>query len=248
MTITELLQLIEEARNAELCRDIKSLRTILQTVWNDNDHLPTFAEYEPTIRAELLRIYGFFLTSYGWGSQKLKNYQSQGKDLLTNAIEIFQAEGLTDKAAEANVILAFCYWNSGEISECEAILSVVESEFRENQFHPVFLQIRINRLMVHYWKQEFDKGIELIEKISVSMNLCKDLRLKAMFHNQAGIIYRRSHLFENSAFHFSEAIRFARKSNNQRFVATNYNNLSLYILIRNSLRTLIRQLQNQLKF
>jgi tetratricopeptide (TPR) repeat protein len=227
LTITDVLHLIEEARNAELCRDIDSLRKILQIVWNDDNCLPTFAEYEPTIRAELLRLYGFFLTSYGWGSQKLKNYQSEGKDLLTNAVEIFQSEGLTDKAAEANVILAFCYWNSGEISECEAILSSVESEFGENQFHPVFLQIRLNRLMIHYWKQEFNEGIKLIEKISVPMSLCKDLRLKTMFHNQAGLIYTKTHLFDDSAFHFSEAIRFARKSNNLRFIAINYNNLSL---------------------
>jgi hypothetical protein len=81
--------------------------------------------------------------------------------------------------------------------------------------------------MIHYWKQEFDRGVKLIKKISVPMSLCKDLRLKAMFHNQAGMIYRRSHLFEHSAFHFSEAIRFSRKSNNLRFIAVNYNNLSL---------------------
>lgn len=227
LTTDELLQLIEEARSAGLCRDLDSLRNILQTVWNDDTCLPTFAEYEPAIRAELLRFYGFFLTSYGWSSQTRKNYQSQGKDLLTNAIEIFQAEGLTDKASEANVILAFCYWNSGEISECEAILSLVESEFKENQFHPVFLLIRVNRLMVHYWKNEFDKGIKLIEKISVPMSLCKDFNYKVMFHTQAGMIYRKSHLFDDSAFHFGEAIRFSRKSNNHRFIAINYNNLSL---------------------
>lgn len=225
----EILLLIEDARNAELCRDLDALRNILQRVWNDNDRLPTFTDHEPKIRAELLRLYGFFLTTYGI-SRNLKNFQSQGKDLLTNAIEIFQTENLTDKAAEANVILAFCYWNSGEVSECEAILSLIEEEFRQNQFHPVSLQIRVNRLMIYYWKKEYTKGIKLIKEISQAMSLCSDLRLKAMFHNQAGVIYRKNQFFEDSAFHFSEAVRFATKLNNLRFIAANYNNLSLLYL------------------
>ncbi len=225
----EILLLIEDARNAELCRDLDALRQILQSVWNDDDRLPTFTDYEPKIRAELLRLYGFFLTTFGL-SRNLKNYQSQGKDLLTNAIELFKIEDLKDKAAEASVILAFCYWNGGEVSECEAVLCSVEEEFGENPFHPVFLQIRINQLMVHFWKQEYNEGIKLIEKISTSMSFCKDLRLKTMFHNQAGAIYQKKRLFSNAGFHFSEAIRFATKLNNLRFIAANYNNLSLLYL------------------
>ena len=72
LTTTELLQLIEEARNAELCRDLDALRKILQSVWNDNNRLPTFAEYEPKVRAELLRLCGFFLTIYGTFSKSEK--------------------------------------------------------------------------------------------------------------------------------------------------------------------------------
>lgn len=226
ITAVELLHLIEEGRNAELYRDVDSLRKILLTVWSDHNSLPTFAEYEPAIRAELLRLCGFFLTFYG-RSRNRKDYQLQAKNVLTNAIEIFQAERLIDKAAESKIILAFCYWNSGEVSECEALLDLVENDFSENKVHPIYLQIQINRLLVLTWSCKYKEGQKLINEISDEMEFCKDLRLKAMFHSEAGIIFRRAELFENALYHYQEALRLATKIRNQRFVALNLNNLSL---------------------
>ncbi len=226
LSAADILLLIEEAKNAEVCRDIRTLRHILQTLWSDDDRSPQFEEFKPAIRAELLRIYGFFLTTYGL-SKKKQNYQERGKDLLTTAIDLFLSNDLNDKAAEANVILAFCYWNAGEVSECEALLTLVESDFQLDEMHPVYLQIRINRLMVHYWNQEFETGIKLIKQISPAMDFCPDLRLKTMFHNQAGMIYRCQNLVDESATHFKQAIRFASQTNNLRFIAATYNNLSL---------------------
>ena len=225
LTVADVLTVIENARNAELCRDIKTLRQILQNVWNNDNRSPDFREYPPVIRAELLRIYGFYLTADGL-SRKKENYQERGKDLLTNAIELFTENNLPDKAAEATVILAFCYWNAGEVSECETILKSIEEIYVQDIFHPVYLQIRINRLIVHYWNEEFDEGIQLIEEISHPMEFCADIRLKMMFHNQAGMIYRRKKMTEESAIHYHEAIRLARNNNNFYFIAATYNNLA----------------------
>lgn len=222
----DTLSLIEDARNAELCRDISSLRNILLKVWDDNNRLPDFAEYEPAIRAELLRLSGFFLTFYG-RSRNLRDCQFQAKDLLTKAIDIFDSEGLVDKAAESKIILAFCYWNTGEISEAEAILALVENDFANNKLHPVYLQIQINRLLILTWNGEYDEAVNTINKISSSMAFCNDFRLRAMFHSEAGIIFRRTKSFESAVYHYQEALRLAKKSQNTRFIALNLNNLAL---------------------
>jgi tetratricopeptide (TPR) repeat protein len=226
LPVTEILHLIEEARNAELCRDVDSLRKILQTVWNDNNRLPTFTDYEPAIRAELLRLCGFFLTFYG-RSRNLRDYQLQAKDLLTNATEIFQSEGLADKAAESKIILAFCYWNSGEVSECEALLSLVENDFSENKIHPVYLQIKINRMMLLCWCEKFDEAFAIINEISPLMDYCKDSRLKILFNFEAAILFHRKLKYEDAIFYFSESIRLAKDNSNFHLLALTYNNLSL---------------------
>jgi tetratricopeptide (TPR) repeat protein len=224
LTTAELLQLIEEARNAELCRDTESLRRILQGIWIIEE-TPNFDNYEEPIKAELLRLCGVFLSFYG-NAQNLKNYQIRGKDLLTNAVEIFEANQLLDKAAEAKVMLALCYWNEGEVNECEAILKFVEAEFGKNLIHPVYLQICINRLLIYFWSQDLESALKIIEEINPPMQFCSDVRLQAMFHNQAGIFYTNISEYDKAVFHLNEAIRFAEKAKNKVFVAINLNNLA----------------------
>jgi tetratricopeptide (TPR) repeat protein len=226
LTTAELLQLIEEARNAEICRDTESLRKVLREVWIDTNVTPDFQNYGDIINAELLRLCGVFLSLYGKYSLNLKNYQSRGKDLLTSAIRIFEANNLPDKAAEANVMLAFCYWNAGEVSECEAILNTVEANFRTNQLHPVYLQICLNRLLICFWNGDIRSALQTIEEIKTPVQLCSDLRLQVIFHNQAGIFYRADKQYEKGIFHLNKGIRLAKKINNQLYVAINLNNLA----------------------
>lgn len=226
LTTVELLQLIEEARDAELCRDTDSFRKILKTVWLDIETTPNFERYGEIINAELLRLCGVFLSLYGKYSLNLKNYQSRAKDLLTTAIRIFEDNSLPDKAVEANVMLAFCYWNAGEVSECEAILDLVKADFETNPLHPVYLQICLNRLLVYFWKGDVKAALQIIEEIKTPVQLCSDLRLQAMFHIQAGLFYRADKQYDRGIFHLNEAIRLARKANNRLYVAMNLNNLA----------------------
>ncbi len=224
LTTAEILHLIEEARNAELCRDIESLRKILQSVWTVEE-TPNFNNYDEGIKAELQRLCGIFLSFYGF-ARNLKDYQIRGKDLLTNAIEIFEVNKILDKAAEAKISLAFCYWNLGEVSECEAILNIVEAEFGKNLLHPIYLRLCVNRLLICFWRQDLKPAIKIIEEITAPMQFCIDVRLQAMFHNQAGIFYTSTKEYNKAVFHLNEAIRFAKKVNNRFFIAINLNNLA----------------------
>lgn len=227
------LAVIEEAKNAELCRNVAASQEILRTVWEDFTADPDFAGCEPAVEAELLRLCGVFLSFYG-SAKNEKNFQTRGKDLLTRAIGIFESEKLLDKAAEASVMLALCYWNAGEVEECEAILETIETGFTDNHLHPVYLQICVNRMMTLYYRENFQEAIKIVEQLSVPMEFCKDDRLQAMFHNQAGIVYRSIGKYDKGAFHLTEAIRRAKRANNPLFVAINYNNLAfLYKEISN---------------
>ncbi|MDQ3801854.1 MAG: hypothetical protein M3384_20715 [Acidobacteriota bacterium] len=228
----EAVQLIREAKNAELCRDIQASQHILSTVWTDLEGEPLINGLKTSIQAEILRLCGFFLSFYG-RSRNLKNYQEHGKNLLTKAIEMFDCKNLSHKSAEAKVMLALCYWYEGSVNECELILEETEKEYENNQIHPVYIQICVNRLLTHYLKgirykdsEEFQKGLLIVEKLAAPIELCTDQRLKAMYHNQAGIFFRALKQPDKAAFHYSEAIKTARKSGNMRFVGFNLNNFA----------------------
>lgn len=232
ISVSGALQLIREARNSELCRDIQSSRRILSAVWENLEDDPCLDGLENVLQAEILRLCGFFLSFYG-RSRNLRNYQERGRDFLIQSVEMFELEDMPHKSAEAKVMLALCYWYEGAINECELILAETESEYENNQLHPVYIQICVNRLMTHYWKgirykdaAEFQKGMTIVEKLAVPVEFCADLRIRAMYHNQAGIFFRALKQPEKAVFHYTEAIQTARKSGNQRFVAINLNNFA----------------------
>ena len=218
--------LLEEAKDAELCRDLEESRRIFSSFWQDIETDPDVSDFEVVVQAELLRLCGFFLSCYG-RSQGKANYQLRGKDLLTKAIEIFEESSILDKTAEARAMLAVCYWYEGEIEECESILQFTEEQFKENHLHPIYLQIRLNRLLTLLWKKDCQKAVELIEELKIPMELCQDWRLKTMYHNHAGIFYELLGKYDKAVFNHNEALRFARRIKSSRFVATILNNLAL---------------------
>ena len=169
ITNSKAIQLIREARNAELCRDIQASQYILSAIWSDLEEEPIINGLELPIQAEIFRLCGFFLSYYG-RSRNLKNSQERGRNFLTRAIEIFDGKNLPHKSAESKVMLALCYWYEGAINECELILKETESEYENNQIHPVYIQICVNRLMTYYWKgirykdaEEFQRGLLIVE-------------------------------------------------------------------------------------
>ncbi len=226
LSTSSLLRLIDEARDAELCRNINQSLHILDPVWEDIESDPDYTAFSDELRAELLRLSGFFLVFSG-KSQNKPHYQMRGKDLLTTAIDLFVQLDAPDKAAEAKVMLALSYWYCGEVEECDVILSTVEAEFDGNSLHPVWLQIRVNRLMVLGWSGKLDEAISIVNDLAVPMEFCKDLRLLSMYHNQAAVIFWYRKVYDKAIFHMNEAARKARVIHNLRFVGLNLNNLAV---------------------
>ena len=224
ITSSAVLKLIEDAKNAELCRDIPSCQRILSAVWENLENDPIIDGLEIAVQAEIFRLCGFFLSFYG-RSRGLKDYQERGRNFLTKSIEIFDCENLPDSSAEAKVMLALCYWYEGAISESELILSETEVEYAHNQLHPVYFQVCVTRLLTHYWKGEYPQALEIIERLLIPIELCKDVRLKTLFHNQAGITYQLLKQSDKAIFHLHEAIKNAHRSRNLRYAAGSLNNL-----------------------
>lgn len=216
---------IEEARDAELCRNLERFREILREIWPDIERDPEVGALEPGIRAEILRLCGVFLSQYG-RARGLPDHQLRAKDLLTQAADLFESQQLPAKAAETNVSLANCYWFAGEIAEYDDILHAVEAEFGARPDHPVSIQIKLNRLFVAIWRREVDEAVRLIDEIGSVISADHDLRLKTQFHNLAGIGSRVAGDLKQSEFHAKESVRIAREAANQMFLAFNLNNLS----------------------
>jgi hypothetical protein len=229
LSLPGVLHLLDEARNAELRRDADSLKDILQIFWSDAETLPSFSDYPPEIRAEMLRLYGFYMTFYG-RAKNFADYQAKAKDVLTLANKLFLEQQNASKAAETNVLLAFSYWNAGEVENCEAFLKLSDVDFGGDTQHPVYLQIKINQLMLLCWMDKISDAFAIYNEITPGIEFCEDIRLKILFHCESAILLQRKTKFLEAIFHFNESVRLAKENDNQHLLALTYNNLSLLYL------------------
>jgi len=157
----KIKKLIKEANKAEFARDIKTLRVVLEPIWLDIKKRPEIAGYDDEIKAEILRLCGFYLTFYG-RANNLKYCQETAKDFLFKSVEMFESLDLLERSAEAKITLAFCYWNSGEVSETDLVLNTIEKDFSGEMSHPLFIRVQINRLLIFYWNKENKRAERLI--------------------------------------------------------------------------------------
>ncbi|HQU86038.1 MAG TPA: tetratricopeptide repeat protein, partial [Pyrinomonadaceae bacterium] len=188
-----------------------------------------FSEFENPIKAELFRLYGFYLTFAGRAKNK-KDFHLRAKDALTIAIELFESENLPEKAAEAKIIMAFAYWNNGEVENAETHLDMAELEFVGNKLHPVFLQIQVNRLMILSWSGKFEEARILSDSIQNKIGFCSDSKVKLIHHFESAILFHHSLKYDKAIYHFLEAEKIAKETNNQHLSGLNYNNFSLLYL------------------
>lgn len=223
----QILEVITSARNAEICRDISEMQKILHPLIQEHDRLNSFDEFELPIRAELLRLYGFYLTFEGRAKSK-RDFHLLAKDAVTKAITFFEKENLVEKTAESRITLAFCYWNNSEIEEAEALFETLENDF-ENKLDPIYIQLQINRIMLFWCSGRFKKGIEIIEKISANIDLCADFRLRTMFYLEAGTLFHHYGDLIIAENHFKKSLSLCRKFNQEYFLAVVYNNYSLVL-------------------
>lgn len=224
LTLTEILELIEVARNAEISRDISGLREALETVCDDVEQPPEY-DFEEAVNAELYRLHGVYASFFGL-FQSLKHWQIKSKNFLTRAIDLFEETGSHEKAAEAKINLSFCYLNLDETDNADALLNLVEAEFGHNPLNHVCLQLQINKLLICQYRRHIKEGLRIVKEISEPMSFCGDFRLQAMFHNQAGILFRADRQYEKAIFHLNEAIRYSVKAKNYVYVGANLNNLA----------------------
>ena len=225
LTSADVRRVIEEARDAELCRNLEFFRDTLSNFWEDIEREPDVSSFDPPFQAELLRLSGVFLSQFG-RARGLADHQIRAKDILTRAQELFEEQRSNEKAAETKVALANCYWFSGEVSEYDDLIKSVEEEFSVEPRHPVSIQIKLNRLLVANWRQDRKEAERLIGEVARVISTDHDVRLRTQFHNLAGIACRIAGDLDQSTRHVTEAVRIAKAANNAMFVAFNLNNLA----------------------
>jgi tetratricopeptide (TPR) repeat protein len=221
------LDIIRRAKECELVYDLENEGNVLREIWQDFSAHPDLTHYPREITAELYLTCGYFLTAYG-RAKGVKTYKKRGRNYLCRSIKLFQRCGVEDKVAEARCHLALHYHYEGKDRSAEEILRDAEKCFDGNDLHSAYLKIQVNLLIVYYWTHQYDAALEIIARITPSIVYLDNPALLMFFHGNAGGVHRKRGDMKLAAFHLKEALRFAKRIENERQVGIAYNNLASF--------------------
>jgi hypothetical protein len=134
MSLTELTQDLltrcDKASELIYAGRYEEAREVLGELWRGVGIRPKLDNYPSEIAAEALLRCGSL--SGFLGHVQVKDVQERAKDLLTEALHIFQTLDLKSKVSEAQYELGICYWRVALLRKPALSLTKLVPEQRQN--------------------------------------------------------------------------------------------------------------------
>jgi tetratricopeptide (TPR) repeat protein len=184
----------------------------------------------PQMRAEILLQCG---TLSGWlGSSKQVDVQDKAKDLLTEALHIFQTLSLKLKASETQYELGMCYFRKGAYDEARIVLDEAMKGLEDTELQA---KILIRRTIIEIWLGKHHEAWDTLKEAQVFYERCSDA-VKGRWHGQMALVLRRlataegrADYADRSIIEFTAAIYHCEQAKHERYCATSLNNLAMLL-------------------
>jgi tetratricopeptide (TPR) repeat protein len=183
------------------------------------------------VNAELLLQCG---TLTGWlGSARQIDVQEKAKNLITEAMEIFQSLDDQVKVAESEYELGMCYWRCGAFDEAQIILKKAKQTATDEQSG----KILVRQTLVEVSSGRYDQALLMLENARPAFESYPHA-LKGRWHGQMALVLRRlatsaskTDYYDRAIVEYTAAIYHYEQAGHQRYCANNLNNLA-YLLYK----------------
>jgi tetratricopeptide (TPR) repeat protein len=164
---------------------------VLSAFWPRIGERPKLEGLGQVLAAELLLRAGV-LTGVIGSSRQIPNAQETAKNLITESLTIFQAQRLRNKAAEAQVELALCYWRTGEYNEARDVLNEALSLLTTQS--EVKAKALVRLAIVERVAANYSKALRILTENAALFQKINNDTLKGSYHQILGTVLR--HLWE----------------------------------------------------
>jgi len=222
------------AKELEKAGEYDAAAKALQEFWRNGDETPKLNGLDEATKAEVLVRCGALAQCLV--SSRAIHGQEAAKNLITQAIEIFEKLNMSSRAAEARSDLALCYWREGAYDEARIHLeNALTSLDDENSDVRAILLLRSG--IVAMCSRRLNDALRLYEMAAPLLERSQDDALKGAFHNEFGLVLKTMALPENREEYLDRAlIQYAAASfhfecaGNTRYQASVENNLGYLLL------------------
>jgi len=226
----DVIPLCELAKGLEEAGEFESAQETLRPFWEGVLHRPNTTGLTNEAKAELLLRSG---TLTGWiGSAKqIPGAQEAAKDLISESASTFEALHNTEKAAEAHVDLAICYWREGGLDEARITLRLVLDALRDSRSEQK-LRALLNSAIVEKVATRDQKALRIYREAAPQFAIAANHALKGKFHNSyatllksLGISEHREEYIDSALVEFTAASFHFAQAGHHRFRARVENNV-----------------------
>lgn len=204
-------------------------KVVLGDLWRGVGEHPNVDGYSPEVAGEILLQCGC-LSSF-LGDAQAADVHEKAKDLLTEALRIFQAHGKPAKVSEANYELGICYFRKGACDEARIIFNEALNGATVEQHG----KIVIGRTIVEFLTGHCEEARDILIEAKPFFDNASDA-LKGRWHGHMGLLHRRIargriEYLDRAIIEYTAAIYHYELAGHIRYCGNNLNNLA-FILYR----------------
>jgi tetratricopeptide (TPR) repeat protein len=204
LTISERARLrCRLAKRLEDSGEYEAARELLRPFWSGVGQSLEVAGLDETAVAEVFLRAGV-LTGWLGSNAEVVGAQETAKDIISQSIELFEESGLADRANEARVELAYCYFRVGALDEARILLREALERLGDNDEVRAIALLRL--AVVEGVATKFNDALTILMNAAPLFEASENHSLKGRYHNQLAHALQSLGTAENRADYFDRAI------------------------------------------
>ena len=221
------------AKRLEDSGEYETARELLQPFWPRVGESPDVAGLDQTAAAEVLLRAGA-LTGWLGNNAEVGGAQEVAKDIISQSVSLFEQAGLAERADEARVELAYCYFREGGLDEARVLLQ--EALERLSESHEVRAVALLRLAVVEDAATKFNDSLKILLNAASLFEASENHSLKGRYHNHLahalqnlGSTENRADYFDRAIVEFTAASFHFEQAHHTRYHAGVENNLGLLL-------------------
>ncbi len=184
----DLLSRCQRAREFEEAGDYEAAVASMGDLWTLVDDIRVLANLDKKTRAEALLRKGV-LTGWIGSTRQIGGTQDKAKDLISRSIAIFERLRDSDKIAEAETDLAYCYWREGAFDEARALLDVALSRLPDSE-HCQKARIYLRKALLESSASRLNDSLRILIEAVPLFEASGSHALQGKFHNEFAVVLK----------------------------------------------------------
>lgn len=224
LTTTEPLKRCAKASELTYAGQYEQAKEALGDLWRGVGDRPAVENLSSETMAEILLQCG--ILSGFLGDAQARDVQEKSKDMLSEALRLFQAGLNSVKVSEARCELGCCYFRLGAYDEAR----IVFGEAFNGATFELHGKIVIGSAIVEIFTGNYEKAHRVLMDAKPFFDEASDA-LRGRWHGVMGLLLRRTargriEYFDRSIIEFTAAIYHCEQAGHIRYCGRNINNLA----------------------